>query len=241
MLGIGRAKTGIEFSALGKHPAFDDFFNLNIGSPLAAALSSWVKNGAKLAGNQEAHKMVHSFRFWMRGIQRDELVLGLIRDSSDRMGRPYPLLIMGKGIVENRDKRWQHIFCGYESVYRAFEELAAFRHEDFRAFETKLSRVGFVASSSRHDPDGSRLADVIPAWFRMNRGKEWMTLPIASLLAKADSIPRAGEDRGMFRKKPEVPAAVFLGGVPENSVLTIYRRPLNTYDFSRLFNTARSN
>ncbi len=239
MLGIGRAKTGVEFSAFGKHPAFDDFFNLNIGSPLASALSSWVENGAKLAANQDAQ--VHSFRFWMRGIQRDELVLGLIRDSSDRMGRAYPLLIMGKGIVEDRDRRWQHIFCAYEPVYRAFEELAAFRHEDFKAFETKLFRVSFAASSSRHDSDGSRLADILPAWFRTNGEKEWMALPIASLMTKADSIPRAREDRGMFRKKPEVPAAVFLGGVPENSVLTIYRRPLNTYDFSRLFNTARSN
>jgi type VI secretion system protein VasJ len=236
MLGIGRAKTGGEFSAYGKHPAFDDFFNLNVGSPLALALSSWVENGAKLAGKQVSH--VHSFRFWMRGIQKDEVVLGLIRDSSDRLGRPYPLLIMGRGILENRDRRWPHIFWAYETVYRAFEELAAFRHEDFKAFETRLARINFIASSSGHDPEVLRMAEIIPAWFRANGKKEWMALPIASLMAGTDSIPLAGEVRGLFRKKPEVPAAVFLGGVPENSVLTIYRRPLKTYDFSKLFDTA---
>lgn len=235
MLGIGKPKASVEFSAHGKHPAFDDYFNLNTGSPLAYALSSWVEKGAKLCGNNDKGKMIQSFRFWMRGIKKGELVLGIIRDSSDRMGRPYPLLIMGKGMVKDWDKQWQNLFFGYETVFRSFEEIIASRYDSFKAFETRLDRVNFSGSPSSGTDAGFHLPETMLAWFRANPEKGVLSLPVASLPDSAGAGPRDRQDRGWF-KKTAVPGAVFLGGLPDQPVLTIFARPLTADDFPRLFN-----
>lgn len=241
MLGIGKLKTNVEFSAHGKHPAFNDYFSLNIDSPLASALSSWVEKGVKLEGNHNKNKIVRSFRFWVRGIKKDELVLGIIRDSSDRLGRYYPLLIMGKGFVKDWDKSWNYIFNGYETVFRAFEDMTASRYDSFKEFETRLTRIHFLETSSTNDDKRFQLSETMLAWFRKDREKGVLALPIATLLGNADSYPRDREERGFFKKKIEVPGAVFLGGLPENPVLSIYTRPLNADDFSRLFNGSNGN
>jgi type VI secretion system ImpM family protein len=241
MLGIGKLKTNVEFSAHGKHPAFNDYFSLNIDSPLASALSSWVEKGAKLEGNHNKNKIVRSFRFWVRGIKKDELVLGIIRDSSDRLGRYYPLLIMGKGFVKDWDKSWNYIFSGYETVFRAFEDMTALRYDSFKEFETRLTRINFFETSSTNDDTRFQLSETMLAWFRKNREKGVLALPIATLLGNADSYPKGLEEQGFFKKKIEVPGAVFLGGLSENPVLSIYTRPLNADDFSRLFNGSNGN
>ena len=241
MLGIGKLKTNVEFSAHGKHPAFNDYFSLNIDSPLASALSSWVEKGAKLEENHNKNKMVRSFRFWVRGIKKEEFVLGIIRDSSDRLGRYYPLLIMGKGFVKDWDKRWNYIFSGYETVFRAFEDMTASRYDSFKEFETRLTRINFLETSSANDDERFRLSEIMLAWFRKDLEKGVLALPVATLMGNADSYPRDREERGFFKKKSEVPGAVFLGGLPENPVLSIYARPLNADDFSRLFNGSNDN
>ncbi len=110
MLGIGKQKTGLEVSAYGKHPAFDDYFSVNMNTPLANALSAWIENGIKSNGTADKNKVIRSFRFWVLGIKKEELVLGIVRDSSDRLGRSYPLLIIGSTRMKNRDNQWPSIF-----------------------------------------------------------------------------------------------------------------------------------
>jgi len=148
MLGIGRQKLNFELSAHGKHPAFSDYFSLNTDFPLVNALLGWVEKGVKFKTDTKENRMSHSFRFWVRGIKKGELVLGIIRDSSDRLGRPYPLLIMGSGFVKDWEKRWQYIFNSFETVFRAFEDSVASRYESFKEFETKLARINFPESLS---------------------------------------------------------------------------------------------
>lgn len=77
MLGLGRSKSSVEFSAHGKHPAFNDYFSLNIDSPMANALSAWAERGTKLKGDRKTVTLIQSFRFWVRGVNREELVLGV--------------------------------------------------------------------------------------------------------------------------------------------------------------------
>ncbi|MEW5801056.1 MAG: hypothetical protein AB1847_03020 [bacterium] len=68
---------------------------------------------------------VHSFRFWTRGSAKDMLVCGLVRDSSDRLGRPYPLLIMGTGPLPGWEERWDLVSLACERSWSQMEHLAA--------------------------------------------------------------------------------------------------------------------
>lgn len=241
MLGLGRQKPNFELSAHGKHPAFSDYFSLNTDLPLVKALSGWIEKGIKLTGKIKENRMSHSFRFWMRGIKKNELALGIIRESSDRLGRPYPLLIMGNGVVRNWEKRWSYIFPGFETVYRAFEDIAASRYETFKELETKLDRIVFPVMNLDHTSktidEMSELPEIMEAWFKKDREKGELSLPVARLL-NMGAAPYSKEVKGpgLFKKKPPVPGAVFLGGLPQNSVLTMYARPLKVNDFLSLFN-----
>ena len=243
MLGIGSSKPNFELVAHGKHPAFDDYFSLNTDSPLAKALSAWVENGAKLNGNNPKNKLIRSYRFWVRGIKKGEIVLGIIRDSSDRMGRFYPLLLLAKGIVKNWEEHWNYIFKRFDTIFRALEEVAASRYENFREFETKLIQIRSPEVSVTPGPvdktrGESRLPDKMKDWFEKEGESGVLRLSMATLLNRieASSGKPARSRWGLFKKKPRVPSVVFQGGLPENPELSIYARPLKTEDFFDLFN-----
>ncbi|MCD4721629.1 MAG: TagF domain-containing protein [Desulfobacula sp.] len=245
MLGIRGKKTRFELSAYGKHPAFSDYFSLNTDSPLVTALSVWVEEGTKRKGNH--NKKIHSFRFWVRGIKKGELALGIIRDSSDHLGRPYPLLITGVGFVKNWEKKWNYIFSSFGTVFRAFEDISASRYDSFRELETSLARISFPESlwindsvlegetSDREMNERFRLPEMMMAWFNKDREKGELSLPVATLSGLFASTARKRKEGGLFGRKTQLPGAVFLGGLPENPVLTIYTRPLKTDDFRNLF------
>ena len=248
MLGIGKPKTNFELAAYGKHPAFNDFFSINTDSPLTRALSAWVEKGAKLNENKDRKRQIRSFRFWVRGIKKGDLVLGIIRDSSDRMGRLYPLLVLAKGFVQGWEKNWNYMFNRFETVFRSLEDFTAARYENFREFETKLTQIRIPELLCTNHPGveiekGSILPEKMIAWFEKNGGKGALALPIATLLNNFESFPRK-HDRtwhGLFKPTPQGPGAVFQGGLPDNPILTIYARPLKTEDFFDLFNLSNGN
>lgn len=238
MLGLGKQKAGLEVSAYGKHPAFDDYFSVNMESPLANALSSWIESAMKSGGTADKRKKIRSFRFWVPGIKKEELVLGIVRDSSDRLGRIYPLLIMGRTRMNNRDKKWPAIFSGFESVFRAFEEMTAARYEAFNAFEASLLKIQFSEPDFETDfkISDTALSNCLMGWFKSEKDKRSVVLPVSELLEKFASHPHESQTRGIFKPNSSLPNAVFLGGLPDNPMVNLYNRPLGTRDFYRLFN-----
>jgi len=234
MLGIGKQKTGLYVSAYGKHPAFDDYFSVNMNTPLANALSAWIENGIKSNGTADKNKVIRSFRFWVLGIKKEELVLGIVRDSSDRLGRSYPLLIIGSTRMKNRDNQWPSIFSCFESVFRAFEEMTAARYEVFKEFEASLLNVQI--SESDFETSDTAFSNCLTAWFKKEKERRSLVLPVSDLLDKFASHPQAPSKSGLFKTNPPLPGAVFLGGLPDKPMVNLYNRPLGTRDFHSLFN-----
>jgi type VI secretion system protein VasJ len=239
MLGIGKQKTRLEVSAYGKHPAFDDYLSVNMNTPLANALSAWIENGIKSDGTADKSKRIHSFRFWVLGIKKEELVLGIVRDSSDRLGRAYPLLIIGRTRMKNRDKQWPAIFSGFGPVFRAFEEMTTARYGAFKEFEASLLNVQF--SQPNFEKSDTNFSNSLTAWFKKEKERRSLALPVSDLLDKFVSHPHDPQRRGIFQPNPPLPGAVFLGGLPDNPMVNMYNRPLATRDFHTLFNQSGSN
>jgi type VI secretion system protein ImpM len=233
MLGIGKQKKGIVVSAYGKHPAFDDYFSINMEPPLATALSSWVETGMKSGGITAGNKnQIRSFRFWVLGIKKEELILGIVRDSSDRLGRIYPLLILGKTRLKNRDREWPKIFNGFDRVFRAFEAMTTARYTAFKEFENSLLKVQFYDSDFK--PSDTRLSNGMTVWFTHLQESASSMISVAALMDKFDAQPHDLQKKKRMNLSP--PGAVFLGGLPDTPMVNLYNRPLGTRDFQTLFN-----
>ncbi len=256
MLGLKNRKPAAAFFALGKHPAFNDYFSLNEPSTLSEAMTLWIETGVQekeknrkmlLRDKCETNGAIHTYRFWMQAGRREELALGIVRDSCDSLGRVFPLLIMAHGIVKEWYKSWHYIFQEWESVFRDLETAATSQYMDFQDFQARLKKIRFPETLAPHPPycddTGCPAALVTPestlALFQHNQNQDAVCIPASSL-----KIPDFSCDEKMVKKyffsKPAIPASMFFGGIPEAPILSIYNRPLRPKDFSDLFNLTQS-
>ena len=234
MLEIADTNYQFTISAFGKHPAFDDFFSIQVASPIPRALVAWIEKA--VVQHPPAHQKATScsYRFWTKGIKNYDLTLGLVRDSSDRMGRPYPLLITAGVAIKNWQKTWQDIFSVFEPVFRTFEASAAGRHDDFKSFETALQNI----NGQRVNAPGKtvdKLPHSILAFYKQDGKKNRLSLPVSKLLAAFENTGVKPDTWGFFKKNPPIPGAVFLGGMPDMPMIHMFNRPLRAQDFNRLF------
>src|SRR5512145_774650 len=94
------------WAAYGKHPAIKDYFRVGQDFPLLRVFVSWVENGYKQFTPERDTAMQNSWHFWARGAASDSIVCGLVKDSSDGIGRNYPLLIIGTGPLREWAENW---------------------------------------------------------------------------------------------------------------------------------------
>ena len=236
MLGMNRRRVKLDVAACGKHPAFIDYIRVNSALPLANALASWVDAGMKSGmPDFKKNRGIHSFRFWTRGPHKQTLIVGIVKDSSDSLGRTYPLLITGQVFMKDMYRQWRAVFDRFGQVFRAFEEMTAARYDRFREFETALSDVRFPEAENNTMNETSIFSDCLAAWSLKNGPDDHLILPMPVFLEKYQSHFENGLNQGRDTTMTEPPKAIFIGGLPEKPVIAIYQRALRTSDFSRMF------
>lgn len=239
------------WGASGKHPVSADFFRTGRDFPLLKGFSDWVGNGYQyLARKNRPLVRLHSWRFWVRGGARDLLVCGLVRDSSDSLGRPYPLLIMGSGPLRDWEQRWDLLPLACERTWDRMEYLAAQRAREFRSFEEDITRIKPPAPdwgefSAKGEELGSSLADAGGS----EAGSAGALRSLSEALAAGGETLLAVDGAGVADQMAlmtlwhsrlrtmgkEAPSAAFMGGTLEKSCLAFFRRPLMAEDFGRLW------
>ena len=234
MLEIANTNYHFKISAFGKHPAFDDFFTIQVESAMTRALVAWIEKAADQQTRAHKKNTAGSYRFWTKGIKNYDLIIGVIRDSSDRMGRPFPLLITADVAIKNWQKTWHDIFTAFEPVFRTFEKSATGRYDDFKSFETSLQKIN---GQDVHPPGKTvdELPNSILAFYKKDAEKNQLCLPVSKLLATFKNTGIKPETWGFLKKNPQIPGAVFLGGVPDMPMIHMFNRPLRAQDFNRLF------
>ena len=234
MLEIADTNYHFKISAFGKHPAFDDFFTIQMESAITRALVSWIERAVNEQPRAQKTHTAYSYRFWTKGIKNYDLVFGLVRDSSDRMGRPFPLLITTGVTIKNRHKIWHNIFTEFEPVFRTFETSATSRYEDFKSFETSLQKInGQILNTPCKTID--KLSNSILAFYKKDAEKNRLSLPVSKLLVTFKDTGITPDTWGFLKKSPRIPGAVFLGGMPDMPMIHMFNRPLRAQDFNRLF------
>lgn len=231
---------------MGKHPVAMDYFHLGTSAPLVNAFGAWIENGyQKVVSPARNGLALHSWRFWARGIQKGHIACGVVRDSSDSTGRPYPLLVMGIGKLPGWEKNWDLLSFLFEEIWSQIEYLASRRFDDLRQLESEISRIQVTAEDWANCPDHVPDEKGYPHVFSdVQKATE-------ALLTRNECYVSINSEKGggatltarywncaVKSRTDIVPNAVFMGGIPEKSYLAIFTRSLTSSDFAQLWSAS---
>jgi len=212
------------WGAAGKHPIVKDYISLGQETPLLHVFSRWVEEGYHKVNKDTTHR---SWRFFAKGMKRAELSCGLLRNSHDGVGRPFPFIILGSGPLEGWEPRWEILPLAFDTLWERMEYLCAKRVFDLTELKKDIERL----------PNPSLPEE---GQFVVESGSE---LPqqqdgILSIPLKGTGDPREEIIQCLMLFKSSshhIPDAVFIGGPAEQSFLVIFTRSLNMADFKKLW------
>jgi type VI secretion system protein VasJ len=252
MLGAVAAAGGWRFAAFGKHPWAKDFLRLGSATPILEGIADWVDKGyAGIEGKKRGMADAAAWRFWSKGFGPGALVCGVVRDSVDRLGRPYPLLLLGTGALRNWEDHWDLLPYACLPVWQRIEYVGAQRYEEIGRFESAIRGLHPPAPewadfAGRRDREGSRpddrtgadRQDIVPV--RVGEGGaavgESRFIRLDGGCGR-DPFPAAvGWQSRLRRDAAEAPNAVFFGGTISRAYLGVFREPLSAEDFARIWN-----
>jgi type VI secretion system protein VasJ len=252
MLGIGKPKNRWNWAACGKHPVARDYFRLSLNTSLLAAFERWVENGYQvLSSRQLSTQCMYSWRFWAKGIKKGNLICGVAKDSSDSIGRPYPLIIMGDGMLDGWEDHWDLLPHAFETTWDQIEYISSRRFENLKGLEYEVcaiknpkpdwlewksqsrnqGKLQFLTNALTISEDNDQIREKADCL-----AKKMECLVPLDIQIDEDPLDIASHWNSLLKvNSPDVPNAVFLGGVPEKRFLAIFNRSLNASDFVGLW------
>jgi type VI secretion system protein VasJ len=242
------------FTAIGKHPVAKDFFRIGEAMPYIDELSDWIAAGyKKIMPNRSASPEFCSWRFWLN-MSRSQLVCGVIRDSSDSIGRPYPVLIIGSGLAKGWEENWDFLPFAFENTWRQIEYLVTQNFDDLKILDAEICNIKPPTFDwPQLEATRNGLSDTdspLNPYAAFLDFKELKNL--ARSMADKSEI-HVGLDREtcvdriipvsmwhyLFKETTNsAPYAFFVGGTLEKSYLVTYRRKLSSADFIRLWSVS---
>lgn len=234
------------WSARGKHPGLKDYFTLGADSPMLTAFGDWIEKGYRgLAERSSTPASLVSYRFWLAGPKGGPILCGVVKDSSDSVGRPYPLILMGMGPLADWEKYWHQIPRACEPAWVQLESISTRMYRDFKQMDGDLRAVKSPL------PDWKAFEAETLATGEAERGGAGAAGCAEAFVEPDDSavlfLPVAGDRFGdasghlvrlhetLKCRNPQVPKAVFMGGRPDRTLLASFWRPLLAEDFGRLW------
>ncbi len=253
MLGAIESPQRWQWVSLGKHPVARDFFRLGPDVTMMGEFSEWVESGYRaLPSKPSSAADFHSFRFWAKAPGKDGLVLGVVRDSSDDIGRPYPFLTMGSGPLKAWEEHWDLLPLACEMSWGRIEYLSSGAVQDYRRMEIEVSqrlippvpdwevllerRRAITPPGS--DPDGAGSCMDLREMKRQAMGLSGEAEIFLSLDAAraADHGSAVAMWNFLLREcGAPTPKAVFVGGALGSPCLAMFCRALAPSDFGRLW------
>lgn len=255
MLGLGKVKTDWKWSVCGKHPVARDYLRIGLTTSLLVAFESWFEKGYhKLLKNHRPIQYVNSWRFWAKGLTKGNLVCGVGKDSSDSIGRQYPLLIMGDGSIEGWEADWDLLYDVFEKTWDQIETIASRHYDVLTEFENEVRAIEnpgqyWLELKSKNRNLNKPESSVNTLTIQMNHDE--IRENIRHLSDKLEvHIPLDNQTTGnisdmaglwcslLKSRSSGTPNAVFMGGIPEKKMLVLFNRSLNTNDFVQLWSVS---
>jgi type VI secretion system protein VasJ len=255
MLGVMKPRDSWRWAACGKHPAARDFINVGEDFPLMRIFSDWVVKGYEgLVAQKIAYKDHVSWRFWAREAMGEALICGLLKDSSDSIGRRFPLLIIGTGSLGEWEDHWDLLPLSFENTWDQMEHIASQRSENIKKLASDVRnlrppRTGWIELKATRDQiadsemkSSARLYDENFEEYNNGAavllGKSESFIPLEHTTCRDQNALIAYWHFTLKCKKQSLPSASFMGGTLGNAYLAFFQRPLVSEDFIHLWTTS---
>jgi len=215
------------------------------------SFSDWVERGYNdMTLKSDPLSNLCSWRFWAQGPKKEILICGLLRNSSDHIGRPYPLLILGTGHLKGFEKNWDLLPFTCEKTWSQTEKISTTMFENLKNFEEEVQTIKLLSGQWEE--------------FNNERKDQWNFLPPDCIKELEEYILNEKENDVIvgclnqewcsdqfslinlwhfFLKKytMTIPHVVFMGGTPDVAYMVIFKRPLMPDDFKRLWHIHQIN
>lgn len=245
MLDIFKLNRPWNWIVCGKHPAAGDYFRLGSEDLILKAFASWVDTGYRELGNEKV-SVFHAWRFWIKCPKKNTLICGIAHDSSDKLGRQYPLLLMGKGVLKKWENNWGYLPVVCESIWNKLERLIGGRFTDIRQMEKEIlhiktpeadwNKLALEKKAEEQVPDSLKGSDFhINKIIDMLNNQNEIIIPISG---REDQSPYSFAETlhlTLAKHLKNAPNAVFMGGPLNSPRLAIFKKPLNKKHFIRLW------
>ncbi|NLI82221.1 MAG: type VI secretion system-associated protein TagF [Deltaproteobacteria bacterium] len=252
MLGQLGFKQHWQWGVCGKHPSASDYFRLGHKNTIFDAFGDWVEKGYRsIAAKKDSVGAMLSWRFWVRGSGNDAISCGILKDSIDQVGRPYPLMILGSGRLQGWQSRWCQVQWACEKTWNQMEAISTRKYRDLRFLEEEVTRL---RDPDPHWPDYEKVRLELEDIRRRSAGSGRHDDKFRFVLEIEDKVMdslRQSEILVSMNENPfwdrfftlhiwqhlfqlhlkEVPKVVFMGGSSQRTYLALFRRALNLTDF----------
>ena len=235
----------------GKHPAFGDYLTIHVHTGLFKTLADWMEQGFQgVTSRVRSPSEMCSWRFWARGAEKQRVACGLLKDSTDCMGRPYPLLVLGIGALKGFSEHWQFLPLAFEDTWGRMEYITGITTSNIDHLKAQLNLLwnSLPVGSSFDQAAWSRQNPTLVNCTEVDREPQ---VPVESDMQALDAeafFHPLGADKNMastevvnqwhvFLRKwtRDAPVAVFFGGTTQASYMAVFRRALRTTDFVQLW------
>jgi type VI secretion system protein VasJ len=237
------------WSIYGKHPSAKDFVSVGQNNSMAHGYSEWMEQGYKklISKNNRTGYQVF-FRFWSRSPGRDMLTCGIIRDSSDTLGREFPLMIIGSGFLNGWEENIDCLPIACEKIWKRAEYIASNRYIDFKVMESDINHINspkaewedvkkqkseLNKSSEKNNESGQidSFDKIISSGVDQKHGY------IVLKNDDEDSLLTISQVHLLLKKnnKGIVPGSVFMGGTVACTYLAYFYRPVGIDDFVNMW------
>lgn len=216
------------WAAAGKHPVVKDYISLGQETQVFRIFSRWVEEGYSRVKETAGQR---SWRFFTRGLKPEELACGLVKDSHDKAGRPFPLIMIGYGRIDAWQHRWELLPLVFDSIWERMEFISVKRVFDLEELKGDICRLPSPRLDGLKIEPGIADESLVAA---MSAGRnDTVTVPLNGAGDCRDEVVRLLE--GMKGRNIPAPAAVFIGGLSDRVLLTVFMRSLSASDFDSLW------
>ena len=253
MLEIAKPNTLWLWYASGKHPVARDYLELGHKHVMTEAFYQWIDEGHQTFGRtgKKAHPTC-SWRFWAMTPKSGDIALGLIKDSCDAIGRPFPFLIMMVGKLEGWEKHWELLPIVCEKSWTQMEYVGSRNYKSVDALKTDLEAMRFPNPSEGKGSIWDEYADSpivvkdsdLPAGMKARislqlqayQRESEVFIPLDAVSDTMSLIRLWHLEIKNVSEKP--PPSLFIGGAGVNIFMAVFGRPLKKDDFVRLWSVS---
>lgn len=247
MLGLSRTEQKWRWAACGKHPVAGDYFRVGDAFPTAGLFADWMEKGyaavCGTAAERDYSATACGWRFWAAGEKR-RLVCGLVRDSNDCIGRPYPLLVVGEGPLHRWEESWETIPSACERTWGYIEYCITKNSRDLMQLEREIlntpspapERTGLAMAPGKPAIVVGNDTGFVVSLFE-GEGYDVFHLTAEQTGGRIDSVVEL--HRTLKNRQAAAPTAFFIGGSFEKTCAVRFKRPLLYADFAALWAVPR--